>query len=204
MYAVPVALAIGGLALAAWLLLTIVRGLRERAPACPSAALLVAGLIVVPVLALAGASTRMVADMKAVEACASCHVMDRFVSDMFDTTSVTLAARHFRADSMPATACYSCHTGYGIFGSVDAKKDGLHHWWRYVTRSWEEPIEMLRRYPNATCLACHPAEPMFADSIPLHVALRDSLEADVVTCFMCHGEPHARHAVAGDSLESVR
>ena len=53
MDAVPLALAIGGLALAAWLLLTIVRSLRDRAPARPSAALLVAGLIVVPVIALA-------------------------------------------------------------------------------------------------------------------------------------------------------
>ena len=93
----------------------------------------------------------MVADLKAVEACGSCHVMDHFVTDLLDSASVTLAARHFRADSMPAAACCSCHTGYRPFGAVGAKKDGL--------------------------------------------------VADVITCFMCHGEPHARHAVPDTTTE---
>ncbi len=184
------------LALAGWFLFVIARLLWRPERGRPSPALLVLGLVVAPLFALTVASTRMVADMKEVAACGSCHVMDHFVSDLLDTASVTLAARHFRADSMPADACYACHTGYGLSGSFTAKRDGLHHWWQYITHSWTEPIEYHGRYPNANCLACHPEEPMFADSIPLHVALQDSIMADVVTCFMCHGEPHARRTAA--------
>jgi len=182
--------------LAAGGLLWLVAGrLRQSQRRRASPVLLVSGLVAAPLLALAAASSRMVADMKEVAACGACHVMDHFVSDLLDTASVTLAARHFRADSMPAGACYACHTGYGPFGSLAAKRDGIHHWWQYVTHTWTEPIEYHGRYPNANCLACHPEEPMFADSIPLHVALQDSIMADVVTCFMCHGEPHARRMV---------
>lgn len=191
---------LAALLLSILLLLALAR--KAHAPRSGSVPVLLAiALVVVPVIALAAASGRMMDDMKGVEACGSCHVMDHFVSDMLDTASLTLAARHFRADSMPATACYSCHTGYGLSGSFEAKKDGLKHWWRFMTESWEEPVQIHGGYPNANCLACHPAEPMFADSIPLHVALQDSLMADVITCFMCHGEPHARHAVPDSVLE---
>jgi len=199
---VPAVVAIGAVLLAGWLLLLVAGTLRHPERRVPSRPLLVVGLLVAPLLALTAASTRMVADMKEVAACGSCHVMDSFVSDLRDSASVTLAARHFRADSMPGDACYACHTGYGLFGSFTAKRDGLHHWWRYVTGSWAEPIEYHGRYPNANCIACHPEEPMFADSIPLHVALQDSIMADVVTCFMCHGEPHARRPAAGVTAES--
>jgi cytochrome c nitrite reductase small subunit len=185
-------LAFAALAFSGGFLFVIARRLWRPGRGRLSPALLVVGLLVAPLAALAVASTRMVADMKEVSACGSCHVMDHFVSDLRDTASVTLAARHFRADSMPGDACYACHTGYGLSGSLTAKRAGLHHWWQYVTHSWTEPIEYHGRYPNANCLACHPEEPMFADSIPLHVALQDSIMADVVTCFMCHGEPHAR------------
>jgi len=192
---VPAFIAIAALALACGLLFVIARRLWRPERGRPSPALLVVGLLVAPLSALSLASTRMVADMKEIAACGSCHVMDHFVSDLLDSASVTLAARHFRADSMPDDACYACHTGYGLAGSFTAKRAGLHHWWQYITHSWTEPIEYQGRYPNANCLACHPEEPMFADSIPLHVALQDSIMADVVTCFMCHGEPHARRAV---------
>jgi cytochrome c nitrite reductase small subunit len=192
---VPPSVAVVALLLAGGLLYAVARRVRRPAREGASRVLLVVGLVIAPLLALATASTRMVADMKEVGACGSCHVMDHFVADLYDTASVTLAARHFRADSMPDGACYACHTGYGVSGSFVAKRDGLHHWWQYVTHTWTEPIEYQGRYPNANCLACHPEEPMFADSIPLHVALQDSIMADAVTCFMCHGEPHARRAV---------
>jgi nitrate/TMAO reductase-like tetraheme cytochrome c subunit len=198
---IPAGVVLAALAATIVLLVVVARKVRQPGSGGLAAVLIVMALIVAPVVMLAAASGRLIADMKTVDACASCHVMDHFVTDMRDTASLTLAARHLRADSMPVTACYSCHTGYGVFGSMAAKKDGLKHWWRFMTASWQEPIQIHGGYRNANCLACHPVEPMFADSIPLHVALQDSIMADAITCFLCHGEPHARHAVPGLIME---
>lgn len=147
------------------------------------------GLAVAPAFALAGASGTMFEEMKEVEACNSCHVMNPFVEDMRDPNSATLAARHARSGAIPAKQCYSCHTGYGIFGTVEAKRDGFRHWLLYVTRTWEEPITFKGTYPNANCLACHATSPEFR-TVASHAALREELESDRMGCFTCHGLPH--------------
>jgi len=89
--------------------------------------LLLMGLLVVPAFALLGSTGSMFAEMKTTEACGSCHVMTPFITDMRNPGSASLAARHFRTGAIPAKQCYSCHTGYGIFGTMQAKKDGLRH-----------------------------------------------------------------------------
>ncbi|MEX2572049.1 MAG: hypothetical protein WD737_12180, partial [Gemmatimonadota bacterium] len=111
--------------------------------------LLLFGLLVLPAFALLGATGTMFEQMKTVEACNSCHVMNQFVDDMVDESSATLAARHFRSGAIPTKQCYSCHTGYGIFGTMEGKRDGFRHWLLYVTQTWEEPITFKGSYPNA-------------------------------------------------------
>jgi len=151
--------------------------------------LLLIGLLVLPAFALLGSTGAMFEEMKTVEACNSCHVMNPFTHDMMDAGSATLAARHFRTGAIPAKQCYSCHTGYGIFGTAEAKRDGFRHWLLYVTRTWEEPITFKGSYPNANCLACHAASPAFQE-IESHRALRGTLERDEMGCHTCHGLPH--------------
>lgn len=151
--------------------------------------LLLLGLLVLPAFALLGASGSMFEEMKTVEACNSCHVMNPFVDDMRDPASATLAARHFRTGAIPAKQCYACHTGYGIFGTAEAKRDGFRHWLLYVTRTWEEPITFKGSYPNSNCLACHATSPTFRE-VESHRALRLPLERDEIGCFTCHGLPH--------------
>lgn len=162
---------------------------RDRLPRASYRWLLLFGLAVAPSFALVGATGSMFEEMKEVEACNSCHVMNPFVDDMRDPGSASLAARHFRSGAIPAKQCYSCHTGYGIFGTMEAKRDGFRHWLLYVTRTWPEPIEFRGSYPNENCLGCHATAPAFR-AVPSHGALREYLETDRISCFACHGLPH--------------
>ncbi|WP_257451872.1 hypothetical protein [Archangium lipolyticum] len=150
---------------------------------------LLLGLFILPGVALLGTTGHMFESMKEVEACQSCHVMDPFVADMHDTRSASLAARHYRAGAIPAKQCYACHTGYGIFGTVEAKRDGFRHWLLYVTDTWKEPITYKGTYPNANCLSCHATSPVFT-RVESHQALAKQLAADEMNCFTCHGLPH--------------
>lgn len=146
-------------------------------------------LLVLPAFALLGTTGSMFEEMKAVESCNSCHVMNEFVDDMRDAGSATLAARHFRSGAIPAQQCYGCHTGYGIFGDAEAKRDGFRHWLLYVTRTWEEPITFKGSYPNAHCLECHGPSPGF-QQVESHRALTEPLLRDEMGCHTCHGLPH--------------
>lgn len=162
---------------------------RRRLPAGTYRWLLLFGLLVLPAFALLGATGSMFEEMKTVDACNSCHVMNEFVDDMRSPASASLAARHFRSGAIPAKQCYSCHTGYGIFGTMESKRDGFRHWLLYVTRTWEEPITFKGSYPNANCLQCHAGSPDFR-AVESHRALREPLEGDQMGCFTCHGVPH--------------
>jgi cytochrome c nitrite reductase small subunit len=174
---------------------------RRRLPVGTYRWLLFLGLLVMPAFALLGATGSMFEEMKTVQACNSCHVMNEFVDDMRRPESATLAARHFRSGAIPAKQCYSCHTGYGIFGTMEAKRDGLRHWLLYVTRTWEDPIAFAGTYPNANCLSCHAGAPSFR-TVPSHAALRTELERDEMGCFTCHGLPHPTRPARADAAAS--
>jgi cytochrome c nitrite reductase small subunit len=162
---------------------------KDRFPRTTYRWLLLLGLLVIPAFALLGSTGSMFEEMKQVESCNSCHVMNLFVDDMHDPQSASLAARHFRSGAIPAKQCYSCHTGYGIFGTMESKRDGFRHWLLYVTRTWEEPITFKGSYPNSNCLGCHATSPAFRE-VESHRALREPLSTDQMGCFTCHGVPH--------------
>jgi cytochrome c nitrite reductase small subunit len=171
------------------LLVAVEFGFKRRIPRATYNWLLLIGLLVLPAFALLGSTGSMFEEMKDVESCNSCHVMNAFIDDMRNPESATLAARHFRTGAIPAKQCYSCHTGYGIFGTMEAKRDGFRHWLLYATRTWEDPITFKGSYPNANCLACHSPAPAFR-RVQSHVALRETLETDQIGCYTCHGLPH--------------
>jgi cytochrome c nitrite reductase small subunit len=180
---------------------------KRRVPRSTYRWLMLLGLLVAPAFALLGTAGSMFEEMKQVESCNSCHVMNGFVDDMRDPGSATLAARHYRSGAIPAKQCYSCHTGYGIFGTMEAKRDGFRHWLLYVTRTWKEPITFKGTYPNDNCLACHAGSPEFR-AVPSHASLREHLEGDEMGCFTCHGLPHparplrAERSGTGDEPET--
>lgn len=151
--------------------------------------LLLMGLFVLPFLSLTGTTSTVFEETKTVDSCASCHIMQPFVKDMKDPNSTTLASKHFTNRWIPTHQCYQCHTGYGVHGTLAAKRDGFRHWLMYVTETYPEEIQFRGSYPNSNCLDCHASTPKF-ESVESHQALRQRLEADRITCTSCHGPPH--------------
>jgi cytochrome c nitrite reductase small subunit len=146
-------------------------------------------LFLLPSLALTGTLTNVMEDTTAVSSCGSCHVMMPFVSDMQNAESRTLAARHYQNRWIPRNQCYTCHSTYGLHGTITAKSAALRHWLLYVTGSWREPIRHRGPYPNANCLACHANAQRFANGAS-HRVLATELTTNRASCTQCHGSPH--------------
>jgi len=151
--------------------------------------MLLIGLFFLPSLTLMNATSLLFEETETVHSCASCHTMTPFVNDLRNPQSTTLAAKHYTNKWIADHQCYTCHTSYGIHGTLHAKLDGLRHWWRYVTGTWTEPILYKGSYPNANCLVCHGGTPKFEGQV-IHQAQAADLTADRVACLTCHGPPH--------------
>jgi hypothetical protein len=128
-----------------------------------------------------------------VEACGSCHVMDGHVADLRDLKSDSLAALHYKNRYIQTNHCYTCHSDYGMSGTLTAKLDGLGHTVRNLTGSYGFPLKVRRPYSNIRCLSCHGGAQNFLakhdqDEIPKLVAGKDS-------CLDCHGPAHAKETV---------
>ena len=108
--------------------------------------LALAGFFVVPFLATAAASYHVFEGTKQVSACGRCHVMWPMVNDMRDVASETLAAKHFKNRWINDEQCFHCHTDYGLYGTIEAKLDGLRHLLRYTSRTYTEPIALRHTF----------------------------------------------------------
>jgi len=131
-----------------------------------------------------------------VPACGSCHVMTPFVSDLQNVTSDTLAATHFKNRYIQERQCYTCHSDYGLAGTLRAKFDGLGHVWRYTTGTYEQPIKIARPYPNVRCLGCHSASQKFLKSPGHPKEAVPELMSGKTSCLDCHGPAHLTQAKA--------
>ena len=122
-------------------------------------------------------------------ACGSCHVMTPFVSDLQDVKSDTLAATHFKNRFIRESQCYTCHSDYGLGGTLKAKLSGLGHVWRYTTGLYDVPIKIAQPYPNFRCLGCHGESQKFLNS-PTMKAILPDLMSGQTPCLTCHGPAH--------------
>src|SRR5690606_28901351 len=111
----------------------------------------------------------------------------------------TIASAHFRRGRVPAaTACYECHSGYGLWGGVDAKLAGLRHMLLTVTGGYELPLES-HRFDNAACLGCHALSVPFAE-IEEHRdpdTQRELLSGETGCAGVCHDDAHPESALWG-------
>lgn len=152
---------------------------------------LLVGLFLLP------ASTMLMSNVvgfhKVKQSCAECHTMDPWVADMTDPSSATLAAKHHQNRWINEDQCYTCHTGYGFAGNLEAKIGGLRHVMHTYVTGVPEEIRIRRPFPVATCLHCH-AEARSYLAIEQHVA--PEYQADILSgkmsCFECHEAPHPR------------
>jgi cytochrome c-type protein NapC len=100
------------------LLVLVWRSLRGEGVTVASKALLFGAILVIPVIVVFLATAHGMQESMSVEACGSCHVMESHVADLHAPKSDSLAAVHFKNRYIQGDQCYTCHSDYGMFGTV--------------------------------------------------------------------------------------
>jgi hypothetical protein len=101
---------------------------------------------------------------KRVEFCGSCHATMPPLVESLSSDEESLAAIHYQRGAVSRVeACYTCHSGYGIWGTVSAKRSGLGHMWRTLTGNFQFPLEHKGPYDIDACQNCHAGTKAFRD-----------------------------------------
>ncbi len=139
-------------------------------------------------------------ESKRVDYCGSCHeAMSPLVESMREDES-TLAGLHYQRGAVSyKTACYTCHSGYGIAGDVNAKIAGIEHMIHSALGSQNYPLSLRRPFNIDSCLDCHAeAEPFRAVEIHRDLGIQQALVARDMGCTgACHVTAHPSAALNG-------
>jgi len=155
--------------------------------------ILILGAGILPVITSSAGGVLVVQRSQRVGMCNSCHLaMKPYVDDMKNPHSQSLAALHYNNRYIADDQCYACHTSYGMFGTVQAKAQGIFDVYKYYTHSFTMPLKMRKPYPNNDCLKCHAGSAKFLAS---HKKDRESMFADEVSCMQCHDDDNPAHNV---------
>jgi cytochrome c nitrite reductase small subunit len=177
---------------AAILLVGLVRG--RLMPAAATA-----GIVFLPVAAYALGALLVMEDSKTVSFCGSCHIMTPIVASL-NADGDSLAAIHYRSGRVSHdAACFVCHSGYGIWGTVDAKMAGVRHMLRTVTRTYVFPIEHHGPFDIDSCLNCHARAATFR-AVAEHQDpdTQQALFKREMSCTgVCHPAAHPEDALKG-------
>jgi cytochrome c nitrite reductase small subunit len=180
--------------------------------AVPAAALLLWGLVRgLPLPALGGAAVLLslaafgfggllvLESSKRVEFCGSCHVMAPLAASL-EADDGSLASTHFARGLVPnETACYTCHSGYGIWGTFAAKKAGMRHMIHTLTGGYELPLALNGPFDIDSCLGCHLGASRFR-AVEMHQSpeVQQALVSREVGCTgACHPSAHPPSALGG-------
>ncbi len=164
---------------------------RLRAPGAPASmwGLLLVAVGLVPMMAAFMTFAHGLEASATVASCGSCHVMTPFVRDLQDVKSDTLAATHFKNRYIRENQCYTCHSDYGLGGTLRAKLGGLRHVWHYATGTYQLPIKIAAPYLNVRCLGCHGESQKFLNSETKKPIMAD-LMSGKTSCLECHAPVH--------------
>jgi nitrate/TMAO reductase-like tetraheme cytochrome c subunit len=152
--------------------------------------LLILPLVVLPAAIVFFGYSYGIESSKTISSCGSCHVMKPYLADLKDPASETLAALHYKNRYIQEHHCYTCHTDYGMFGTVHAKMEGMGHVRRNLTGDYTLPIKIAQPYPNRRCLACHGASQKFLKSEGHPKEDLPKLVSGENSCIDCHGPAH--------------
>lgn len=158
-----------------------------------------AAAVLLPIAAYGLASLYMLDGSKQVAFCGSCHVMTPILESLQGNDG-SLASIHYTRGLVPHDqACFTCHSGYGIWGGLDAKMAGLGHMVRTVTGRYTLPIKLNGPFDIDSCLACHAFTPAFR-AVEAHQDrdLQNLLVAREMSCTgTCHPTAHPAAALTG-------
>lgn len=155
--------------------------------------------MLLPIAAYGLASMYMLEDSKEVSFCGSCHLMKPIVKTL-ESNDGSLASTHYARGLIPHDqACYVCHSGYGIWGTVDAKMAGLGHLVRTATGWYNLPLRLNQPFDIDSCLNCHAFARTFR-AVEAHQDpdLQQQLVERAIGCTgTCHPPAHPAEALGG-------
>jgi hypothetical protein len=173
---------------------------RGRLPAVAGAA-----GVLIPVFAYVLGHLFVLEESKSVAFCGSCHETMGPVAASLGQDNGSLASIHWRRGRVPhADACYKCHSGYGIWGSVRAKRAGISHMVHTLTGSYEFPLQ-ARSFDVHSCLGCH-AEAVPFRSVEVHRdpdLQRQLLSGELGCAGLCHPPAHPEEALRGSGAVAL-
>jgi cytochrome c nitrite reductase small subunit len=150
---------------------------------------------ILPALATTGGSTYAVKASSTTEFCLECHEMGDYGRSLFVDDRTVLPATHFQNRLVDRDqACYACHTNYAMFGSIEAKLNGLKHVYVHFLGEVPTKLELYEPYPNSNCLHCHEDGRRYIEAAP-HADKLDVLMSGEKSCLECHGRGHALEQV---------
>jgi len=182
--------------LAAVILVLAWRRVRETGLTPRIKELLILPLVVLPAAIVFFGYSHGIESSKTVESCGPCHVMKPYLDDLRNPDSEALAATHYKNRYIQEHHCYTCHTDYGMFGTVHAKWEGLGHVRRHLTGDYTLPIKIAHPYPNRRCLGCHGQSQKFLKSEGHPKEDMPKLLSGENSCIDCHGPAHTPAAAA--------
>lgn len=156
----------------------------------PIKEVLILPLVVLPAMIVFLGYSYGIESSKSITACGSCHVMAPYLADLQDPASEGLAAVHYKNRYIQEHHCYTCHTDYGMFGTIQAKMEGTGHVRRHLTGDYTLPLKIAHPYPNSRCLACHGASQKFLKSEGHPKEDMPKLLSGENSCIDCHGPAH--------------
>ena len=158
----------------------LVRGLvRGRLPQ-PAG---VAGVVFFPIAAYAFAGLLLMENSKQVQFCGSCHVMTPILESLSHDNGSLASIHYIRGRVSHDEACFVCHSGYGIWGTVGAKLAGVRHMFHTVTGHYDRPLKLNGPFDIDSCLNCH-------KDLKERLATQTAHAPATGDCLQCHA-PHA-------------
>ena len=110
--------------------------------------------------------------------------------------SDSLAAVHYKNRYIQTDQCYTCHSDYGMFGTMSAKLEGLGHVYHNIDGQLPE-THQDREAPTRTC-AASPATAEPQNFVAKHEKdIMPSLLSNENSCLDCHGPAHKPETAGG-------
>lgn len=174
-------------------LYVIVRGRLPRALSSST-------LVLLPLVGYLLGNLHLLEESKRVEFCGSCHEAMSPLLETMRHDDTTLAGWHYQRGAVShETACYTCHSGYGLAGDMRAKISGMEHMLHSALGHQEFPLALRRPYDIDACLDCHAeARPFRAVEAHRDPGLQEALIGRQMGCTgACHVAAHPETARNG-------
>ena len=126
------------------------------------------------------------------EFCLSCHIMEPYGRSLRIDDAQFIPAAHFQNARIPRDqACYTCHTDYVMYGTIDDKWRGMHHVYAQYIGHPASPIHLYTPFNNRECLHCHAGARSFEENA-IHMAIMTDIKSNQLSCVSsgCHSNVH--------------